>query len=91
MLKKEALYVDMGGFNHREKKAWIGEIIVASYSYDGFFLKDRKHPNWRICTRVAGCMDDNFNYIFTIVPHRIAKVNYSSPLVALFLIKRDNI
>ncbi|MEX0920597.1 MAG: hypothetical protein WDZ69_03385 [Candidatus Pacearchaeota archaeon] len=88
MLKKEVLYIGMDESNHGETKPRIGEIIVASYSYDSFFWEEKKHPNRRNYARVVECMENDFNYVFTIVPHGMAKINYSNlSNVAPFLIK----
>ncbi len=87
-MSNTTLYVGMDESNHGKPNSPIGEIIIASYSYDKEFWDYKKHPNTKLFSRIRECCDMGVNYIYTIVPQDIATKNYSNlPEVAPFLIK----
>jgi hypothetical protein len=88
-MSKGVLYIGMDESNHGETKHLIGEIIVASCSFNKMFWEPKKHPNRRDYSQIEASVERGVNYFFTIVPHEIAKKNYSNlPLVAPLLIKQ---
>ncbi len=87
-MSREVLYVGMDESNHGETKSRIGEIIVATCSYNERFWESKKHPNKRDYSRVRETIGKGVNYLYTILPHEMANRNYSNlPLVAPFFVK----
>lgn len=86
---KEVLYVGLDDSNHGEQQKRLGEIIVLTYSYNCRHCWDsRKMVNRRAYLEVEDRLKEGiFNYIFTIIPHQIAKNRYSNlPLALPFLL-----
>ena len=74
--------------NHGEVKSRIGEIIVATCSYNKTLWEYKKHFRRRDFSKVNERLNENLiDYVYTLLPHEIAKYKYSNlPLVAPFLV-----
>ena len=87
-MSKEVLYIGMDDSNHGQVKSLIGEIIVATCSYNSLFWESKKHHQKRNYNRVEECLEKGVDYAYTILPHEIARKNISNlPLVAPFFVK----
>lgn len=88
-MSKEVLYIGMDESNHGEDlKSRVGEIVVASFAYNRHFWGYEKHPNRRDFSQVSNALERGVGYIYTMLPHEIAKRNYSNlPLVAPFILE----
>ena len=74
--------------NHGETKPRVGEIIVATCSYNSFFWEDRRNPDRRDFSKIEEALMKGVDYNYTILPHELAKGNYSNlPLVAPFFVE----
>ncbi|MFZ1970808.1 MAG: hypothetical protein WAU65_01340 [Candidatus Nanoarchaeia archaeon] len=88
-MSREILYIGMDDSNHGETKSRVGEIIVASYSHNKLLWNEKKSPDSRDYSRVEECLEKRLvDYIYTILPHEVAKHKYSNlPLVAPFFVE----
>ncbi len=87
-MPKEVLYIGMDESNHGETKPRIGEIIVATSSHNHLFWDFKKSPNRRDFSRIEQAIQRGVDYYYTILPHELAKENYSNlPRVAPFFIR----
>ena len=89
-MSRETLYVGMDESNHGELKTKIGEIIVATFSYSKrYWNENARHPNRRDYSQIDMALRNGVDYIYTFLPHDLAKQNYSNlPLVAPELVSR---
>ena len=86
-MPKEVLYIGMDESNHGETKPRIGEIVVATCSYNHIFWDDKRNPDRRAFSRIEESLVRGVDYNYTILPHELAKGNYSNlPLVAPFFV-----
>ena len=86
-MSKEVLYIGMDESNHGETKPRIGEIVVATCSYNHLFWQDKKNPDRRAFSKIEEALIKGVDYNYTILPHELAKGHYSNlPLVAPFFV-----
>jgi hypothetical protein len=86
-MPKGVLYIGMDESNHGETKPRIGEVVVATCSYNHLFWDYKKSINRRNFSKIEEALNRGVNYFYTILPHELAKENYSNlPLVAPFFV-----
>jgi hypothetical protein len=87
-MSRKILYVGMDESNHGDIKKKIGEIVVATFSYSKkYWDETAKHPNRRDYSQVQIALNEGVDYVYTFLPHELAKHNYSNlPLVASDLV-----
>jgi len=70
--------------NQGELKSKVGEIVVATFSFNKrYWDEHEKHSNRRDYNQVKSALKKGVDYLYTILPHELAKENYSNlPLVA---------
>jgi hypothetical protein len=87
-MPKEILYIGMDESNHGETKPRIGEIVVATFSYDFSFWDYKKNLGRKDFFKIEEAVIRGVEYYYTTLPHELASLNYSNlPLVAPFFVK----
>ena len=68
--------------NHGELKSKIGEIVVATFSFNKLYWNEKEKQS-NNNNDVNNFLKKGGDYLYTILPHELAKGNYSNlPLVA---------
>ena len=87
VLPNETLYVGMDESNHGNRKMRIGEIIVASYSFDAEHWQPTIDNYKKSHIKTTDLPKHGIGHFYTVLPPEIASKHNNLPYLALFFVQ----